>query len=172
MRLGVLLGLLALTFYGVTTIRPAAQADRGAPVPVPAAEARQGTVPAKAAPAQTPPASLPATVRRLAESPVTGPARPVILPDAVIDPAAVQPIVQAGRTAAPKGKTAPGSAFRSVKADSANVRAGPSTGHPVVGRLTRSEEVEVMETSASGWVRIRIQGDGIEGWIAGRLLGN
>lgn len=169
MRLVVLLGLLGMGFYGAMQLQlpaePARVTPAKAPVAVPA-------VAETAAPATTP-STLPATVRRLADSPVTGPARPVVLPDAVIDPAAVQRIAApAAQPAAPSAPSVQGSAFRPVIANSANVRGGPSTGFPVVGRLTRGDEVEVVEADPSGWVRIRVQGDGIDGWIAARLLGN
>lgn len=161
-RLMALLGLLGVAFYGVMALRlpdPPARAPVAATLPAPAQAARADTSPGTLAP----------SVRRLAEQPVTGPVRPVVLQDAVIDPAAVQPMSQPAR-AAPAPPRLAGQDIRSVSADSANVRGGPSTGHAVVGRITRGEEVEVMETDPSGWLRIRIQGDGIEGWVAGRLL--
>ncbi len=161
MRLIALLGLLGLTFYGLTALRLPEQPARAAPVAAPA--------PAQAARADSSPGSLPPSVRRLAESPVTGPARPVVLPEAVIDPAAVQPMAPA--RAAAKTTRPQGTDIRRVSANSVNVRGGPSTGHPVVGRITRGEEVEVVETDPSGWLMIRIQGDGVEGWVAARLLG-
>lgn len=169
MRLVVLLGLLGAAFYGAMQMQAPAPQTRAAPAAAPAAEPVRDTA---TAPVATP-STLPATVRRLADSPVTGPTRPVVLPDAVIDPAAVQRIsAPAAQPAAPSPPRADGSAFRPVIANSANVRGGPSTGFPVVGRLTRGEEVEVVEADPSGWVRIRVQGDGVDGWIAARLLGN
>jgi hypothetical protein len=171
MRLVVLLGILGVGFYGAMQVSVPAQPTRAAPAKAPVAAPAETRAAAPVAPA---PSGLPPTVRRLAESPVTGPARPVILPDAVIDPAAVQRIAEPGtaRSAAPVASRSEGAAFRPVIAASANVRGGPSTGFPVVGRLTRGEEVEVVEADASGWLRIRVQGDGIDGWVAARLLGN
>lgn len=61
-------------------------------------------------------------------------------------------------------------AVRYVAATAINVRQGPSTGQPVVGRLTRNEAVSVVEDTGDGWLRIRIEGDGIEGYVAARLL--
>lgn len=59
-----------------------------------------------------------------------------------------------------------------VTARSANVRSGPSTADPVVGRVTAGEEVLVVleENATAGWSLVRIEGDGIEGYVASRLL--
>lgn len=57
-----------------------------------------------------------------------------------------------------------------VNSNSVNVRGGPSTDYAVVGRLTRAEAVTVVSAEADGWVHIRIEGDGIEGYVAARLL--
>lgn len=57
-----------------------------------------------------------------------------------------------------------------VSSNSVNVRGGPSTDYEVVGRLTRAEAVTVLEPEQDGWVRIAIEGDGLEGFIAARLL--
>jgi uncharacterized protein YgiM (DUF1202 family) len=50
------------------------------------------------------------------------------------------------------------------------VRQGPSTAYEVVGRLVRAEAVSVIAPEVDGWVRIAIEGDGLEGFIAARLL--
>lgn len=47
-----------------------------------------------------------------------------------------------------------------------NVRSGPSTGTDVVGRLTRGEAVTVIGIEEDGWARIRIEGDGIDGFMS------
>ncbi len=57
-----------------------------------------------------------------------------------------------------------------VSSRSVNVRGGPSTDYEVVGRLTRAEAVTVVSPEKDGWVQIRIEGDGIDGFIAARLL--
>ena len=59
-----------------------------------------------------------------------------------------------------------------VNASGLNVREGPGTGYAVVGRLKRGDEVlVVVEPEASGgWALIRIEGDGVEGYVSGRLL--
>lgn len=57
-----------------------------------------------------------------------------------------------------------------VNSNAINVRQGPSTNYAVVGRLTRNEAVLAVEPVENGWVRIRIEGDGVEGFVAARLL--
>ncbi|MGO4909185.1 SH3 domain-containing protein [Pseudorhodobacter sp. W20_MBD10_FR17] len=57
-----------------------------------------------------------------------------------------------------------------ISSRSVNVRQGPSTDYEVVGRLVRAEAVSVISPEENGWVRIAIEGDGLEGYIAARLL--
>lgn len=63
-----------------------------------------------------------------------------------------------------------GGALFVIDTNRANVRSGPSTANPVVERLARGEEVLVTSDASSAWVRIRIEGDGVEGWISRSLL--
>ena len=62
--------------------------------------------------------------------------------------------------------------LRYIAVASANVREGPSKDFAVLERLPRGEAVSVVATSdaASGWTLIRIEGDGIEGYISTSLL--
>lgn len=53
-----------------------------------------------------------------------------------------------------------------VKGRAVNVRSGPSTGNPVVGKLNKGEAVTVAWIEPNGWARIRIEGDGVEGYMA------
>jgi Bacterial SH3 domain len=53
-----------------------------------------------------------------------------------------------------------------VDADEVNVREGPGTGNAVLTRLGRGEAVTIVSTDASGWARVRIEGDGLEGFIS------
>lgn len=57
-----------------------------------------------------------------------------------------------------------------VDARSVNVREGPGTGNPVLTRLTRGEAVTIVSTDDTGWARIRLEGDGVEGFIAMEYL--
>lgn len=57
-----------------------------------------------------------------------------------------------------------------VAGNSLNVRAGPSTNDDVVGKLSRGEATLVVWREGEDWARIRIEGDGIEGYVAMRFL--
>ena len=59
-----------------------------------------------------------------------------------------------------------------VSARAANVRQGPGTDFGVVGSLTQGEQVLVVieDMPVDGWSRVRLEGDGVEGYIATRLL--
>jgi hypothetical protein len=57
-----------------------------------------------------------------------------------------------------------------VAATSINVRKGPSTNDQVLGRLTRNEAVSLVRDAGDGWLQVRIEGDGIEGFVAARLM--
>ena len=63
-----------------------------------------------------------------------------------------------------------GGNLRVVQASSANVRLAPSTDSEVVGRLYGGEVVQVIGTTDSEWVEVSIEGDGIHGFVAARLL--
>ena len=160
-RFVALMGLLGAGFYGAATVY--GQGD-GVQRPAVAAAPMPEATRADSAPQAH---ALPAAVRRLADSPVDGPSRPVVIGVAqpVPEPAQVRPV--AATVAATSDPS-----FRSVQVAGANVRGGPSTGHGVIGRITMGEEVEVVEDPGNGWVRIRIEGDGIDGWVAERLLSN
>ena len=59
-----------------------------------------------------------------------------------------------------------------IAAENANVREGPGKDHAVIDRLPKGEAVQVLAygEGAEGWSLIRIEGDGIEGYVATRLL--
>lgn len=59
-----------------------------------------------------------------------------------------------------------------IAAKSVNVRQGPGKEHGVLGRVLEGEAVLVVAEGegADGWSLIRIEGDGIEGYVASRLL--
>jgi uncharacterized protein YgiM (DUF1202 family) len=59
-----------------------------------------------------------------------------------------------------------------IDAKSVNVRSGPGKDFDVVERLKRGEAVLVVAEADSpdGWSLIRIEGDGVEGYVAARLL--
>lgn len=108
----------------------------------------------------------------LAETVATPPTPIEVVSFAPAEPvmAAVSPVTD---TAAQPVAAPPEAAkilFISVK--SVNVREGPGTDFGVVSRLARGEAVLVVSSGEGpdGWSLIRIEGDGIEGYVASRLL--
>ena len=59
-----------------------------------------------------------------------------------------------------------------VVGSSVNVRLGPSADTEALTRLPRGEAVLVLPSDTPGWSMIRIEGDGVEGYIATRFLGD
>lgn len=90
------------------------------------------------------------------------PAEPVMVPQ----PAAVE---TAENVAQPTSEAAK---ILFVAAKSVNVREGPGKDFGVVSRLARGEAVLVVSAGEGpdGWSLIRIEGDGVEGYVASRLL--
>jgi SH3-like domain-containing protein len=60
--------------------------------------------------------------------------------------------------------------FWQVRGTRINVRGGPATSTEVLAKLGKGEEVLIVEENGEGWSKIRIEGDGIEGWVASSLL--
>ncbi len=123
-------------------------------VPMPPAEIAPSTAPVAEAPA---PVEPPVTLTGLAER--SAPGVPAF--------AAALPVAEPANDAPDEPPALP---LRWVSADAINVRGGPSTSDPVIGRLTRNEAVSVVGEAAEGWLRIRVEGDGVEGFVASRLL--
>lgn len=94
-----------------------------------------------------------------------------ILPTAKATPT-VQP---ASLTAEPAPEPAfndfnnPTLTLRTITAEAANVRDAASRTGNVIGRLENGEIVQVIETSGD-WVHVRIEGDGIDGFVHRRLI--
>jgi hypothetical protein len=57
-----------------------------------------------------------------------------------------------------------------VNAELVNVREGPSTDFARVGKVAYGDAIEILSDPDDAWVRIRIQGDGVEGYVARRFL--
>lgn len=64
------------------------------------------------------------------------------------------------------------SEVRYVTGRSVNVRGGPSTNDSVVGKLARNDAVTVVWVEDNGWARIRVEGDGVDGYISADFLTN
>lgn len=116
--------------------------------------------PAAAPPAPEPAAKKPAPVFTLSVLPTIG--------GDTADPDPALAVADVPGEAAPDN-LAEGTIWY-VTGASVNVRQGPSTTTSVVGKLTGGEAVTVVAMEATGWARILIEGDGIEGYVAARFL--
>lgn len=132
--------------------------DHGQLRPGLAAAGRATEPPPQVMPAAAVSASAPATPA--ASTPVAVD-MPLVLP-LVRQPAPLAEAVVAG----PEG----GGEILYVDVRAVNVRSGPGTGHAIIGKLTRGEAALVLETGVSGWSRILIEGDGIEGYVSSGYL--
>jgi hypothetical protein len=50
-----------------------------------------------------------------------------------------------------------------------NLRAGPSTGNPVIGKLMEGEQVELIGYDSKGWAQIRVEGEKV-GYMSANFL--
>ncbi|HBQ36199.1 MAG TPA: hypothetical protein DD729_05080 [Rhodobacteraceae bacterium] len=50
-----------------------------------------------------------------------------------------------------------------------NVREGPSTSYAVLDKVAYGEAFEVVSDPNADWIKIRIEGDGVEGYIVKRF---
>jgi uncharacterized protein YgiM (DUF1202 family) len=138
-----------------------------APLPAPAAEAAE-TVPVAVRGGAAAPQAQPAEATAVAYSPppaatVQGLQNGLTLALPLADPAAAD-LAPAPSGAEPEPPTG------YVIGSNVNVREGPSASTAVLDRLARGEAVTVLGEGAPGWSLIRIEGDGIEGYIANRYL--
>ena len=60
--------------------------------------------------------------------------------------------------------------LRYITAATVNVREGPSTEYPVIGRLSRGEATRLLWQEENGWARITLEGDGMTGFVSGAFL--
>lgn len=107
-------------------------------------------------------------------------AAPVVVAEVAAEPAPLEPentVFTLSDYADPVVEAAPAEAEQSsegevwyVAGNSLNVRSGPSTSDEVVGKLTRGEATLVVWREGDDWARIRIEGDGIEGYVAMQFL--
>lgn len=76
------------------------------------------------------------------------------------------------QVAAPQAaaETAEDMILRVVSAARVNVRSGPSTGYDVVGQVLAQDIVRVISNPYSEWVKILVEGDGVEGYMSARFL--
>ncbi|AOZ70294.1 hypothetical protein LPB142_13985 [Rhodobacter xanthinilyticus] len=158
-----MLKMSLLTLVGLYAILAVAGREAPGPAPVAVPEAASAQIERPAPVAAVTPAAL-------IETPDAA-ARPAAL--IVAQPAAVRMPGPALRPAPEYRRPEPlaaapaGAALYRVIATRLNVRATP--GGAVLDQVTAGEEVLV--TAAQGaWMKIRIEGDGVEGWVSGKLL--
>jgi hypothetical protein len=60
--------------------------------------------------------------------------------------------------------------YRTVTGSRVNLRAGPSTSFDAVTQLLEGEEVEVLDETPDGWVKLRAMDGNDIGWMAGSFL--
>ena len=150
-------------------LMPAAQ-QPAAPEPPTAPSEPEVFIPAQTV-MDAPVIEVPATDLAATDPVVT--AAPVVAVPVVAVPVVAVPEVVALAPPAPKPEpqVAGGKLFF-VSATGANVREGPGTAFGVLGSLAQGEQVLVVDEDApvEGWSRVRLEGDGVEGYIARRLL--
>lgn len=134
----------------------------GAQVVDPVAEAPSAT----SLPANVVPVALAADDAIMAQPAVAGSVTPVRL--SRMPGPALRPSPE--YRAKPEPTAAPSGTLWVVNTSSLNVRSGPSTANGVVDRIGRGEEVLVVADPGNGWVNIRIEGDGVNGWVSKKLL--
>lgn len=97
------------------------------------------------------------------------PTKPAIqAPTVVADPEKLAALLL--ENAAKQADPASAIELREVSGNRVNVRSGPSTSDAVLGQVVRAEIVQLLSEPKDGWVKISVQGDGVEGYMAARFL--
>ena len=142
---------------------------------------RFGLMPANQPPVAQPPVQdVSANQTADAATPVN-PVKPTPAPVEQVSFAPAEPVMSASPPAADTAEAptefapepAPDAAkIMFIAAKSVNVREGPGKDFGVVSRLARGEAVLVVSAAEGpeGWSLVRIEGDGVEGYVASRLL--
>ncbi|WP_377193261.1 SH3 domain-containing protein [Ruegeria meonggei] len=60
--------------------------------------------------------------------------------------------------------------IREISGTRVNMRDGPGTIYPIVGKATIGQKVEVLSDSGTGWLRLRVLPQQQVGWISGSLV--
>ncbi len=101
--------------------------------------------------------------------------------DAVDTPALALPLVTAAPIAAAVAEAVteapvepiaeePSANIWYVTGNTVNVREGPGTDYAVLEKLARGDAATLVWSDDTGWARIRIEGDGIEGYVSTKFL--
>lgn len=142
---------------------------------------RMGLTGAYAANVQTPAAPLPdptvteqAVTERTAVMAPADTLRILPAPSLSVAPADAQPAAVVSKAsldaqAAPDPFNNPTVTLRTITAEAANVRDAASRNGAVISRLERGEIVQMVE-QVGDWVHIRLEGDGVDGYVHRRLI--
>lgn len=60
--------------------------------------------------------------------------------------------------------------LREVTTARVNMRDGPGQNFDVIAKLTNGQQVEILQDPGNGWVKLRVNDTGREGWMADFLL--
>lgn len=118
-----------------------------------------------------PPAPRVQTVLQPAAAPAA--ARPQPEPEKIEqvffeDPESVAPEVEP--VAQPAVAVASSIDYRAVNGSAVNLRTGPGTSYGIVTQLLRDEQVEVMDETGDGWVKLRAVDGNEVGWMSADFL--
>lgn len=176
-----LLILFGIAFYGVMIVfgedqgqlraglrdAPMATGPAAAPVVVADSAEAQPAAPAVAVPDQAQ-RILPMPQDNAATQPSPMPTAVELAEQAPLQTASI-PIEIETDTATETGLPATAT-LRWVAVESANVRAQPGRYGAIAGRVERNDVVQVLWMEDNGWARIRMEGDGADGFVFGDLL--
>lgn len=97
---------------------------------------------------------------------------PVVIGDdgKIIAPSDEPGLAEAGNDAVAADPDEPMIAILYVNASRVNVRAGPSTTNSVIGSVDFADALQILSDPTEDWVKIRVEGDGVEGFMASRFL--
>ncbi len=87
---------------------------------------------------------------------------------AIIEEVAADPVTAEPATLVPTADLT--ADLREVAGSRVNMRTGPGTDFGVVTTLDEGTLTEVLQSDPGGWVKLRVVENGVEGWIAERLL--
>ncbi len=97
---------------------------------------------------------------------------PVVIGDdgKIVPPAAEPEVAEVAEVAEAAESDEPQIAVLYISAKRVNVRAGPSTANSVIGSVEFADAVQILSDPTEDWVKIRVEGDGVEGFMASRFL--
>lgn len=175
-----LLILLGAMMYGVLLIAGEDKGQMRAGLrDVPDAAAPAAPVPAAPVMAEAPadavaPAAAAVTLASLPHQPIRvlpAPPRPVAAALSDLPTGSIAPADPAETAESDVQDDLPANTqLRWVTVDSANVRKAPSRNSSVTGRVEQGEALLVLWTEDNGWARIRVEGDGVDGFVHESLL--